>query len=316
MIDIGAIFFEPVFKEKIWGGDSLRNFGYNLPSDKTGECWAFAAHHNGQSIVKNEEYKGKTLGDLWKNNRELFGNIKGDKFPLLVKIIDAKEDLSAQVHPDDEYAFKNENGESGKTECWYIIDCKENSQLILGVNAQSRTELEEMIDNSRWNELLRTIPIKKGDFVFVPSGTVHALKGGTLVLEIQQNSDITYRLYDYDRRDSKGNLRELHIEKSKAAIEVPYVDKQFKPVVNKFKNIIETKLVKCDYFTVYKFDIKGKVRLKQDHPFMLFSIIDGEGNLTVNEKIYKIKKGDHFMLPKGVTSYILEGKISLIVSYI
>jgi mannose-6-phosphate isomerase len=186
----------------------------------------------------------------------------------------------------------------------------------LGVNAQSRTELEEMIDNSRWNELLRTIPIKKGDFVFVPSGTVHALKGGTLVLEIQQNSDITYRLYDYDRRDSKGNLRELHIEKSKAAIEVPYVDKQFKPVVNKFKNIIETKLVKCDYFTVYKFDIKGKVRLKQDHPFMLFSIIDGEGNLTVNEKIYKIKKGDHFMLPKGVTSYILEGKISLIVSYI
>ncbi|MBE6081793.1 mannose-6-phosphate isomerase, class I [Acidilutibacter cellobiosedens] len=316
MIDIGAIFFEPVFKEKIWGGDSLRNFGYNLPSDKTGECWAFAAHHNGQSIVKNEEYKGKTLGDLWKNNRELFGNIKGDKFPLLVKIIDAKEDLSVQVHPDDEYAFKNENGESGKTECWYIIDCKENSQLILGVNAQSRTELEEMIDNSRWNELLRTIPIKKGDFVFVPSGTVHALKGGTLVLEIQQNSDITYRLYDYDRRDSKGNLRELHIEKSKAAIEVPYVDKQFKPVVNKFKNIIETKLVKCDYFTVYKFDIKGKVRLKQDHPFMLFSIIDGEGNLTVNEKIYKIKKGDHFMLPKGVTSYILEGKISLIVSYI
>ena len=316
MIDIGAIFFEPVFKEKIWGGDSLRNFGYNLPSDKTGECWAFAAHHNGQSIVKNEEYKGKTLGDLWKNNRELFGNIKGDKFPLLVKIIDAKEDLSVQVHPDDEYAFKNENGESGKTECWYIIDCKENSQLILGVNAQSRTELEEMIDNSRWNELLRTIPIKKGDFVFVPSGTVHALKGGTLVLEIQQNSDITYRLYDYGRRDSKGNLRELHIEKSKAAIEVPYVDKQFKPVVNKFKNIIETKLVKCDYFTVYKFDTKGKVSLTQDHPFMLFSIIDGEGNLVVNEEMYKIKKGDHFMLPKGVTSYILEGKISLIVSYI
>lgn len=316
MINIGAIFFEPVFKEKIWGGNSLRNFGYNLPSDKTGECWAFAAHHNGQSIVKNGEYKGKTLGDLWKNNRELFGNIKGDKFPLLVKIIDAKEDLSVQVHPDDEYAFKNENGESGKTECWYIIDCKENSQLILGVNAQSRTELEEMIDNSRWNELLRTISIKKGDFVFVPSGTVHALKGGTLVLEIQQNSDITYRLYDYGRRDSKGNLRELHIEKSKAAIEVPYVDKQFKPVVNKLKNIIETRLVKCDYFTVCKFDTKGKVKLTQDHPFMLFSIINGEGDLTVNEETYKIKKGDHFMLPKDVTSYILEGKISLIVSYV
>ncbi|SCL91281.1 mannose-6-phosphate isomerase, class I [Sporanaerobacter sp. PP17-6a] len=316
MINIGAIFFEPVFKEKIWGGDSLRNFGYNLPSDKTGECWAFAAHHNGQSIVKNGEYKGKTLGDLWKNNRELFGNIKGDKFPLLVKIIDAKDDLSVQVHPGNEYAFKNENGESGKTECWYIMDCKKDSQLVLGVNARNKEELNEMIDNGRWNELLRTIPIKKGDFVFVPSGTVHALKGGTLVLEIQQNSDITYRLYDYDRRDSKGNLRELHIEKSKAAIEVPYVDKQFKPVVNKLKDIIETKLVKCDYFTVYKFDVKGNISLTQNHPFMLFSIIDGEGNLTVNEKIYKIKKGDHFMLPKGVTSYILEGKISLIVSYI
>lgn len=124
----------------------------------------------------------------------------------------------------------------------------------------------------------------------MPSGTVHALKGGTLVLEIQQNSDITYRLYDYDRRDSKGNLRELHIEKSKAAIEVPYVDKQFKPVVNKLKDIIETKLVKCDYFTVYKFDVKGNISLTQNHPFMLFSIIDGEGNLTVNEKYTKLKK--------------------------
>jgi mannose-6-phosphate isomerase len=311
-----VIFFKPIFKEKIWGGNKLRDFGYEIPSNKTGECWAFSAHPNGESIVENGEFKGKTLKELWENHREIFGNLDGDKFPLLVKIIDANDDLSVQVHPSDAYAKENENGELGKTECWYIIDCEEDSKLLYGINAKNREELNKMIDEGKWDHLLRTISIKKGDFFFVPSGTVHALKSGTLVLETQQNSDTTYRLYDYDRRDDKGNLRELNIEKSKDVIEVPFVDKQFKPELHSIDGMIQTKLVQSDYFTVYKYEINGKVELEQNQPFILCSLIEGEGVLRVADGEYQIKKGDHFMLSSETKKYNLEGNFKMIVSHI
>ncbi len=309
-------FFEPVFKEKIWGGDRLKDFGYNIPSDKTGECWGISAHPNGQSIVKNGKYKGKTLDELWKRHRELFGGISGEKFPILLKIIDANDDLSVQVHPGDEYAKEYENGELGKTECWYILDCKVDGDLIYGVKAKNREELNEMIDNRQWCNLLRTISIKKGDFLYIPSGTVHALKAGTLVLEIQQNSDITYRLYDYDRRDKRGNLRDLHIEKSKDVIEVPSVNRKIVPEIIELDKITMTKFIKSPYFTVEKYDIRGKVTLKNNHPFMLMSIIDGNGALNIDEKSYPIAKGDHLMLSSEINEFKLDGNVSIITSYI
>lgn len=311
-----VIFFQPIFKEKIWGGDKLKAFGYDIPSNKIGESWAISAHPNGQSVVRNGGFKGKTLGELWKNHREIFGDLVGDKFPLLVKIIDANDDLSVQVHPSDHYAKENENGELGKTECWYILDCKEDADLIYGINVKDKKELNKMIDQGKWDELLRTIPINKGDFFFVPSGTVHALKSGTLVLEIQQNSDTTYRLYDYDRRDDKGNLRELNIEKSKDVIEVPFMNKQFQPEIRKTEGMTETKLIKSQYFAVYLYEIKNQVSLKQNQPFILFSVIEGEGILKTEGEEFKITMGDHFMLTSKVKEYSIEGKIKLVKTHV
>ena len=311
-----VFFFEPIFKTKIWGGDKLKDFGYDIPSDKTGELWAISAHPNGQSIVKNGEYKGSTLGELWENHREIFGGISGDKFPLLVKIIDANKDLSVQVHPDNEYAQRYENGELGKTECWYILDCCEDAKMVYGVNANSREELNDMIDKGQWEELLKIIPIKKGDFFYVPSGTVHALKAGTLVLEIQQNSDTTYRLYDYDRRDDEGNLRELNIQKSKEVIKLKFSNRKSKPIVDYIDGMTKIKFIESPYFTVEKFEIEGCVSLENEHPFMLMSVVDGDGELTVEEDRYSIEKGDHFMLSSKVPKYELKGKLKIMVSYV
>ena len=219
-----VIFLKPVFKEMIWGGTRLRDdFGYAIPGGKTGECWAVSAHKHGDCKILGGSFDGKHLSELWEKNRELFGGMKGDVFPLLIKIIDAKEDLSIQVHPDDAYAKEHENGSLGKTECWYILDCDADAKIVIGHHAKSKEELGQMIGQKRWNELIRVIPIKKGDFFQIMPGTVHAIKGGTLILETQQNSDITYRLYDYDRLQD-GKPRELHLEKSIDVIRCPHGD--------------------------------------------------------------------------------------------
>ena len=160
------LLLEPVFKQMIWGGSRLKDdFGYDIPGDNTGECWAISAHPHGDCTIKNTEYKGKTLSWLWENHRELFGNVQGDRFPLLIKIIDAKADLSIQVHPDDAYAAEHENGSLGKMECWYILDAKEGGTIVIGHNAKNHEEVEEMIRGKRWKEFIREIPVKKGDHV-------------------------------------------------------------------------------------------------------------------------------------------------------
>ncbi|HOO28510.1 MAG TPA: mannose-6-phosphate isomerase, partial [Lachnospiraceae bacterium] len=177
------LFLEPIVKEMIWGK----------------EYWTVSAHPSGDGTIKNGTYAGRKLSWLWENKRELFGGAAGDQFPLLVKKIEAKEDLSIQVHPDDHYAKANENGSLGKTECWYIIDCKPEGTIIIGHHANSREEAEKMIEQNEWKKLLRELPIKKGDFFQINPGTVHAIKNDTVIMEIQQSSDITYRLYDYGR---------------------------------------------------------------------------------------------------------------------
>jgi mannose-6-phosphate isomerase len=314
-MSIQPLFFEPVFKERIWGGEQLKSFGYEIPSTQTGECWAFAAHSNGQSVVKNGEYKGLTLGELWENKRELFGNIDGDRFPLLTKILDAAQDLSVQVHPDDEYGLKHE-GDLGKTECWYIIDCEEGAEIIYGHTAKTREELATMIHEGKWDELLTKVPVKPGDFFFVPSGTVHAIGAGIVILETQQNSDTTYRVYDYDRRDNEGNLRELHIEQSIAVTTVPAVKPEIQPVIKTLGDMKITTFVESNYFTVHKWELEGTAKLNQDLAFELVSVIEGTGSLVQGDGKYEFKKGDHFLLPSGFGEYELEGNAELIVSHL
>ncbi len=306
------IFLEPVFKSMIWGGTKLvTEFGYSIPSDHTGECWAISAHKNGDCLIKNGTYVGKTLSWLWESHKELFGNVLEGVFPLLIKIIDAKADLSIQVHPDDTYAGQQENGALGKTECWYILDCDEDGQIVIGHNAKDKEELKGMIGQKRWKELIRVIPIKKGDFLQIDPGTVHAIKGGTVILETQQNSDITYRLYDYDRLEN-GKPRELHIEKSIDVIRCPHVDKIVGGRVTVRDSYEMEELIQCSYYTVKKIKVHGELELLQENQFLNVSVIDGNGKIDG----YEIKKGDHFILPYDYGTYHIRGNMELIISHI
>lgn len=311
------LFLQPIFQERIWGGTALKEqFGYPIPSENTGECWAISAHPNGPSIVKNGPFKGKTLIELWDNHPELFGNQKEQVFPLLTKILDANADLSVQVHPNDDYANKHENGELGKTECWYIIDCKPGAELIYGHTAKSKEELVSLIEAGSWDQFLRRVPVAPGDFFYVPSGTIHALCEGTLVLETQQSSDTTYRVYDYDRVDHQGNKRELHLQKAIDVSTVPHHDAKPNVHIESKPGVEITSFIKEKYFSVYKWEIDGRAEFTQDQPFLLVSIIEGNGKITINNESNSIVKGDHFILPAQTEQFTIEGQLKAIVSHI
>ncbi len=305
------LFLNPVFTHNIWGGTKLREeYGYDIQGDDIGECWGIAAHDNGDCTIKNGTYAGKTLATLWKEHREVFGGIDGQRFPLLVKIIDAKDDLSIQVHPDDAYAAEHENGSFGKMECWYILDCPENATLVIGHNAKTKEELEDMVNNKRWSDLIREIPVKKGDFIQIDPGTVHAIKGGLTILETQQNSDITYRVYDYDRL-SNGQPRQLHVKQSLDVITVPA-----KPVEDSVIHVGEGKknemqqLIECQYYKVFKLDVDGTATVCENAPFLIMSVVEGNGTIDGQE----IKKGSHFIIPAGYGEAKFEGNMEIIAS--
>ncbi len=307
---MSILFLNPVLKDTIWGGTRLKEFGYDLTSDHVGECWGISAHPNGDCEIASGEFKGAKLSEIWANHRELFDNVEGDTFPLLTKIIAAEDDLSIQVHPDNSYAFEHENGSLGKMECWYVLDADPGTTIVVGHNANTKDELNSMIDNHQFKELIRETPIKKGDFFQINPGTVHAIKGGTVILETQQSSDITYRLYDYDRLDN-GVLRELHLDKSKDVIVSPYKEPElhvggFKETVNKAFH----ELVNTEYYTVWKLEVDGEANVTEDQHFMLVSVVDGDGYVDD----YKISKGSHFIICKDQDEVTFKGDMSIVIS--
>jgi len=301
--------------EKLWGGRKLRDeFGYEIPSDKVGEYWAISAHPNGVSTVKNGRFAGQKLDTLYAEHRELFGNRSEPVFPLLTKILDADDWLSVQVHPDDAYGLKHE-GELGKTECWYIIAADEGAEIIYGHNAKSKEELREQIESKKWDQLLTKLKVKAGDFFYVPSGTMHAIGSGILILETQQSSDTTYRVYDFDRKDDAGNLRELHLEKSIDVLNIGEPANS-RPVNLQVDNLSSTLLVANDFFAVYKWELTGQADFTKTADYILNSVLNGQGQLTADGQVYPIHKGDHFILPSDVASWKLEGhELELIVSH-
>ncbi|MGN8982232.1 mannose-6-phosphate isomerase, class I [Enterococcus villorum] len=308
------MFLKPVFQEKIWGGSRLKSvFGFDIPNDKIGEDWAISAHPHGVSIVENGEFKGYKLDDLWQEHKELFGHPTEPVFPLLIKILDAEDDLSVQVHPDDTYGMKHE-GELGKTECWYIIDAEPGAEIIYGHHAKTREELAEMIRDERWDDLLKKVPVKKGDFFYVPSGTIHAIGKGIMILETQQSSDTTYRVYDYDRKDANGNARKLHIQQSIDVTTVPATAPQVQmKEIRKGNSSIVTYL-ETEFFNVYEWDIKGITAFKKQAPYTLATVIDGVGELVINEKSYPLTKGTSFILPNDIEEWTIQGDLSIIAS--
>jgi len=299
-----------VFQEKIWGGDRLRTgFGYDIPSGHTGECWAISGHPGGDCRIKGRP--GQTLGGLWRDERTLFGGLAGEGFPLLVKLLDAREDLSIQVHPDDSYARLHENGASGKTECWYILDCDPDATIIIGHNARTPEELRQMVEEKRWGELLRQVPIRPGDFFQIDPGCVHSIRGGTLLLETQQSSDVTYRFYDYDRL-SGGRPRPLHIEESLAVTRSPFRPREIRPWTCREGDAQVTELIRCPCYTVYRAALEGRWQRDWDAPFVNVSVLDGQGTLDGAP----VNKGDHLLLPAGYGTMTLEGRLELICSHL
>lgn len=308
------LFLNSVMQEKIWGGNRLETeFGYEIPSQTTGEFWAISAHPNGVSVVANGDYKGTPLDKLYAERRDLFGDSDSPVFPLLTKILDANDWLSVQVHPDDSYALEHE-GELGKTECWYVIAADEGAEIIYGHEAKSRQELAQMIEEKEWDKLLTHVPVKAGDFFYVPSGTMHAIGKGIMILETQQSSDTTYRVYDFDRKDDVGNLRDLHIQQS---IDVLTIGEP----ANSHPDTVEagalraTTYVSNEFFTVYKWEIEGAVIFKKQAPYYLVSVLDGVGELQVDGQVYEIEKGSHFILPSNVLEWEFLGQLEMIVSH-
>lgn len=288
-----SILLKPTLKTLIWGT----------------EQWGISAHPNGDDEVLNDSYKGKTLSQLWEEKPELFGNVGVDRFPLLTKIIDAKTDLSIQVHPNDDYASKNENGSLGKTECWYIMNAVPGATIVVGHNAKNHDEVKSMIENKQWKDFIREVPVHKGDFFFIEPGTVHAIKGGTVILETQQSSDVTYRVYDYDRLQD-GKPRPLHVKQSIDVITAPFEQKN--PPLNKNKSIGNNikQLVSCDLFTVWHGIVDGELEVEQNQPFLLCSVIEGDCVLDGN----KFSKGSHFILPNNFGHAKFTGKAEIIFS--
>ena len=314
------IHVKPVFHNKIWGGRKLETvYGYEIPEGPVGECWAISAHPNGDCTVLDAAYEGMTLSELWDAHPELFSGVAGepgsapggDRFPLLIKIIDAAGDLSIQVHPDDAYAAEHENGSLGKRECWYVLAAEPGATIVVGQRAANRDEFAQMVEEGRWGELLNEIPIQAGDFFQIDPGTVHAIKAGTLILETQQSSDITYRVYDYDRVDDSGQKRSLHLAQSLDVIdyaaEAPASGAVTAPEVDGVCTLEHN-----DDYTVERVRVDGERVLAQPYPFMCLSVIEGAGTIAGEE----VARGTHLLAPCGCGDLLLTGDMTLIVSHL
>ena len=309
---------EPVFVGKIWGGRRLESdFGYSLPDGAIGECWAISAHPHGDCRVRGGSYDGARLSELWNEHRELFGDAAGDAFPLLVKIIDAEDALSVQVHPDDAYAAAHEGGSLGKRECWYVLAADEGARIVVGQHAKDAQEFARMVAEGAWDRLLNDVPVHAGDFFSVEPGCVHALLAGTMILETQQSSDITYRVYDYDRVDETGKGRDLHLEKALEVIdyaaEAPATGEVTAPEVDGV-----TKLLSCEYFDVLRLRARegGPVVLPMPGDYLCMSVVAGAGELDVDGSVEKLAKGDHLIATAACRELVLSGECELICSYV
>lgn len=320
------LLFEPILKERIWGGQKLgKLFNRQLTGDKIGESWDVACHNNGTSIVSNGRYKGKSLDELIeKFGRCLLGDSLEDKhiekFPLLIKMLDASDVLSVQVHPDDEYAALKENGELGKTEMWYIVDAEPGAHLYFGIKSGTTPEeFRKAIVEGNVEPYLCSVDVKNGDVLYIPAGMVHAIGAGIVICEIQQNSDTTYRVFDWNRIDDDGNPRELHIEK---ALDVIDFDGRHSKEKAKGIEVMEdggkrTYLVACPYFAVEKLEVKESIEeIAKGDKFYILTILEGQGSIEYNNGKQSFERGDSIMIPASLGYYSINGKCTVLKSYI
>ena len=308
-----ALKLTPALKDYIWGGNALKGkWGKKTDKDVIAESWELSCHKDGESVISNGEYAGMTLSEFIAKNPPVSGfKAQAFKFfPILIKLIDAKTNLSIQVHPSDDYALVNE-GQFGKSEMWYIVDAKEGSGVYCGFKEKySIEEVAKALKENRILDLLNFIEAKKGDCIYIPAGTVHAICGGLLICEIQQNSSLTYRLYDYDRVDAKGNKRELHIDKSLKVIDSSRVCKMNDGVKQLDQ---DTKLLaSCKYFETKEIKIDGEKTIQGTmETFKSITVVDGEGIISVDGNRDPLNLGDTCFIPAG-HDYTVKGKMTII----
>ncbi|MCH4888013.1 class I mannose-6-phosphate isomerase [Acidaminobacter sp. JC074] len=297
--------FESKYIEKIWGGNRLLSFKDNdsLDEKNYGESWEIVDRDDYSSIISNGIYKGMTLEDLKTLKGEaLLGTGSEDKLPLLVKFIDAKEKLSIQVHPSNDYANKHEN-DAGKTEAWYIISAGPDAEIVAGMNPMSKSDLSKSISNGEIETELKRIKVKSGDFIFIESGLIHAICGDILLAEIQQNSDVTYRVFDY------GRDRELHINKSIDVIKTNLEAKVIKGVGRIRYGYKKTYLVTCEEFEIAKLDISKQFHEMKTDTFKIIACVEGQGKICADGFCEDISRGETILLPADVASYEISGKL-------
>lgn len=315
----------PPVKDYIWGGTRLRDeYGKKSSSERLAESWELSCHKDGTSIISGGKYDGMFLADFINEHPETIGeNCRNfEYFPVLIKLIDAHDNLSVQVHPDNEYALEHE-GEYGKTEMWYIVDCEPDSEIIYGFKEEiSKEDFRNAIENNTLLEKVNHVHVKKGDVFFIKSGTLHAIGKGILIAEIQQNSNTTYRVYDYGRKGADGKPRELHIEKALDVADTcpPENVNQNDRKIEYTDNSCTELLSKCRYFTVCKDTVTLENKFHTNkNSFTHILVIDGEGTLYSSEDNFsynmKFRKGESIFIPAGI-KWIINGKCSIIYTVI
>ncbi len=298
--------FEPVYKETIWGGQALATlFGRELPSARIGESWEICAHPQGMSRIRNGSWQGKTLQEVMSTQPALIlgeGRTAETQFPLLIKYIDAGDDLSIQVHPDDEYAGRVER-QPGKTEAWYVLQAGPGAEIIYGLNeAVSREAFIQAVREGTVEAAVRRVAVQAGDMILVPAGTVHSLLKGVAVCEIQQNSDLTYRLYDFNRTGPDGKPRMLHLGKGLAVTafgQQPALD-------------FRQDSITCPYFSVQRQQVAGQVQDLPAGRFLIYCILQGKGQIAANGIEVPVQAGDTVLIPACLTAVTLTGQCQLL----
>lgn len=317
------ILFEGDYKEKVWGGNKIRTlYNKNIKEVNIGESWEVAFHNHGDSTIRNGKYKGMTLKEmLLKDGERIVGKpfLPVDKFPLLIKIIDAKSNLSVQVHPDDTYAALHEAGELGKSEAWVILDAELGAELIIGLKDGVTKELFlQAVEDKSVEDVLNTLPVQAGDVINIPAGLVHAINAGIVLAEVQQNSDTTYRVFDWNRVGLDGKSRELHIDKAMDTIDFDGVHS--KEVVEGTSVDLGTythiSYVLNDYFSLEGIENHGITVLDRSAEFEIYMVSKGAGSISGAFKTVSVRAGDTFMIPSSLDSYELNGEMTLIKTYV
>ena len=319
----------PAAKDYLWGGSRLNDeFAKNIDLTPLAETWECSTHPDGPSFVASGEYAGKSLIEVLHAHPEFLGShpaevhelCQSGELPILIKFIDAKQDLSVQVHPTDEYARKYENGQLGKTEMWYVLDAAKDASLIYGLKLRvEKGVLRKAIEEGRMSRYLQRVPVKKDEVFFIRSGTIHAIGAGALVAEIQENSNLTYRLYDYDRVDHNGQKRALHIEKALEVADLSAAKEPRQPlrVLHYKPGMASELLCRCKYFEVYRLLVNNERRQTVTYrtdsmSFRVLLCINGCGMIRFGEEILEIYKGNCVFVPAESVELKLHGQMQFL----